>query len=50
MKKTIFSIALLLSLAGSLSSCVVNRDHHGRRPPDRGYDHHDDHHYDGYHH
>ena len=35
MKKTILSIALLITLTGSLSSCLVNRDPYGRSS-DRG--------------
>ncbi|OKS84663.1 hypothetical protein [Mucilaginibacter polytrichastri] len=49
MKKTFFSIALLFTLAASLSSCFVNRDPHGRRS-DRGRSYpHDEHHDDGHH-
>ncbi|WP_345948807.1 MULTISPECIES: hypothetical protein [unclassified Mucilaginibacter] len=44
MKKTILSIALIASLASSLTSCMVAQDRRGRYNRDnyRGRDHHRD--------
>jgi hypothetical protein len=45
MKKTILSIALLLSVVSSLTSCMVSQERRGQRynNRDRYYRHHDRH-------